>query len=91
METITRLENKEIEITAVTFRNNPTLERFESYPQRMLYEGREYTFTESGIRFLIKKGQQLVRLFDVSDGENQYRLRQDEDNRWTLVNKKVLA
>jgi len=78
----------EIEITSVYFRPNGTQNRFESYPKRMVYDGREYTFLESGMRYLVQKGQQLVRLFDVSDGEVQYRLRLDGDNRWTLVGMK---
>jgi hypothetical protein len=57
----------------------------------MLYEGREYTFLESGMRFLIQKGQELIRLFDVSDGQTLFRLRLDGDNRWTLITMSVSA
>ncbi len=80
---------QEIQITSVYFRNNPAKQRFESYPRRMVYGGREYTFAENGLRYLIKKGQQLIRLFDVSDGETNYRLRVDESNHWTLVGMKA--
>jgi hypothetical protein len=55
----------------------------------MLLEGREYTFAEQGMRYLIQKGQQLIKLFDVSDGETQYRLRQDGNDHWTLVGMKT--
>lgn len=82
---ISTFDTPEIQITAVYFRNNTSEQRFESYPRRMLYEGREYTFIESGMRYLVRKGQQLIKLFDVSDGENDYRLRLDGDNHWTLV------
>ena len=88
---ISHFDQPEIQITAFYFRNNNQAHRLESYPRRMLLDGREYTFTEQGIRFLIQKGQQLVRLFDVSDGQNEYRLRQDQDNHWTLVNKRAIA
>lgn len=88
---ISTFSNKDIEITSVYFRNNPAKQRFESYPRRMVYEGREYTFLESGMRYLVQKGQQLVKLFDVSDGQTQYRLRVDEANRWTLVGMKARA
>jgi hypothetical protein len=86
---ISTFSTQEIQITSVYFRNNPGGKRFESYPKRMIYGGREYTFLESGMRYLVRKGQQLVRLFDVSDGQTQYRLRVDNDNRWTLVGMKA--
>jgi hypothetical protein len=89
METIT-FNNPEVEITSVYFRNSPEEQRFESFPRRMVYEGREYNFAETGMRYLIHKGQQLIRLFDVSDGETQYRLRLDGSDHWTLVGMKAI-
>jgi hypothetical protein len=74
----------EIQITAVYFRGSQAKQRFESFPKRMVYDGREYTFMESGMRYLVKKGQELIKLFDVSDGQNSFRLR-CENNQWTLV------
>lgn len=88
---ISSFANPEIQITSVYFRNNPSQKRFESYPKRMVYEGREYTFVESGMRYLVQKGQQLIRLFDVSDGQTQYRLRLDGVDHWTLVGMKAGA
>lgn len=80
----------EVQITAVTFRSNsevPGGARLESYPRRMVYDGREYTFVELGMRYLVQKGQELVKLFDVSDGQSLFRLRCEADH-WTLVNMK---
>lgn len=88
---ISSFETQEIQITAVYFRNNSEQHRLESYPKRMVYEGREYTFVESGMRYLVQKGQQLVKLFDVSDGQTEYRLRQDGDNHWSLINMRAAA
>lgn len=88
---ISTFTDQDIEITSVYFRNNPAKQRFESYPKRMVMDGREYTFLESSMRYLVHKGQQLVKLFDVSDGQTQYRLRVDGDNRWTLVGMKAGA
>lgn len=88
---ISTFTNQDIEITSVYFRNDPAKQRFESYPKRMVYDGREYTFLESGMRYLVHKGQQLVKLFDVSDGQTQYRLRVDSQNHWTLVGMKAGA
>lgn len=86
---ISTFNEQEIQITSVYFRNNPTKQRFESYPKRMVYGGREYTFLEDSLRYLVQKGQDLIRLFDVSDGENSYRLRLDSTNHWTLVGMKA--
>ena len=86
---ISTFGTKEIEITSVYFRSGPDKQRLESYPKRMVYDGREYAFVESGMRYLVRKGQQLVKLFDVSDGQTEYRLRLDGTNHWTLVGMKV--
>lgn len=86
---ISTFDTREIQITSVYFRNKPDGQRFESYPKRMVYQGREYTFLESGMRYLVHKGQQLIKLFDVSDGQTQYRLRLEGDNQWTLVGMKT--
>lgn len=75
----------EVEITAVSFREAPGDARLESYPRRMVYGGREYTFVEQGMRYLVQKGQELIKLFDVSDGQSQFRLR-CVDNCWTVIN-----
>jgi hypothetical protein len=91
--TITRYDdptNTDIQITSVYFRQ-PDGQRFESFPKRMVYGGREYTFRDDGLRYLVHRGQQLVKLFDVSDGQTDYRLRQDNDNHWTLINMKAAA
>lgn len=89
--TIARFDNPEIQITAVSFRANPGEERLESFPRRMVYDGQEVNFMEQGMRYLVHKGQQLVKLFDVSDGQTQYRLRLDSDDHWSLVNMKAMA
>jgi hypothetical protein len=88
MET-TFFSNQEVQITAVQFRGGAGNHELESYPRRMVYDGREVSFIETGMRYLIKKGAELVKLFDVSDGETQYRLRLDGQNHWTLVGMKA--
>jgi hypothetical protein len=75
--------NKEIAVTAVYFQNNKELR---SFPKRIEFDGREYTFLESGLRYLVQKGQQLVQIFDMTDGVAHYRLRFDTSQQlWTLV------
>ena len=76
--------NKEVSITGMYFRNGGRSLR--SYPKRMEFDGQEYTFIESGLHFLVKKGQQFFELFDMTDGTNSYRLKHDSaENTWTLV------
>ncbi len=40
------IEN-EIQIVGVRFRHNAEQVRFESYPRRLVYKGREYTLVEA--------------------------------------------
>ena len=82
MET-TATTNKDIEITSVYFKKGSN--GLESYPRSMVYEGKEYSFIEETLRYLITTRDQLIQLFDVSDGRHEYRLRLDNANHWTLV------
>lgn len=83
--------NQSIEITALAFSRRPRATKLESFPKRMVWQDREYSFVEIGMHFLVKKGQELVRLFDVSDGQNNYRLKCDSRNHWTLVSMRTAA
>lgn len=75
--------NKEVAITAVYFRKDQNLK---SFPKRMEFDGQEYMFIESGLRYLVAKGHSFVELFDMTDGETTYRLKHDKsDATWTLV------
>jgi len=79
--------SKEVEINSFTFINKQT---FKSVPKTITVEDQRYSFVDSGLRYLVKQGQELVRLFDMSDGQNIYRLK-NADNHWTLVNIKPLS
>ena len=75
--------NKEVSVTAMYFRRR---EQLKTFPKRMEFDGREYTFVESGLQYLIQKGQRVVRFFDMTDGTANYRLKYDgEQYTWTLV------
>ncbi len=75
--------NKEVSVTSVYFRPGRHMKGF---PKRMEYEGREYTFIESGLRYLVQKGQQLIEIFDMTDGDQDYRLKFDPAAHiWTLI------
>lgn len=85
--TTRRLVNEEVNVTGMYFRSaRPDDRHIKGYPKRMEYEGREYTFVESGLRYLIQKGQQLIEVFDMTDGSRDYRLKFDTAAHvWTLV------
>ncbi len=52
-------------------------------PRSMEFGSTRCTFTD-GLQYLIHKGGNVVKLFDMSDGRNTYRLRL-EDGQWTLI------
>lgn len=74
--------NKEVLITAVSFRNKNGLTGF---PKRMEFNGETYSF-KNGLQCLVKRGQDVIRIFDMTDGDSTYRLKCDEAQRgWTLL------
>lgn len=74
--------NKEVSVTAMYFQNSRELK---SFPKRIEFDGREYTFLD-GLRYLVQKGHQLIQIFDMTDGVANYRLRFDTQQKlWTLV------
>ena len=70
-----------VEINAVRFVNKKGIK---SVPRTITVEDRRYSFIDSGLQYLIQQGQHLIRLFDMTDGNQTFRLRQ-ENNNWTLV------
>jgi hypothetical protein len=46
METIA-FNSKEVEITSVFFNQNGTQLRFESFPRKLVYKGREYVLADA--------------------------------------------
>ena len=41
-------------------------------------------YFKDGLQYVVQKGQNVVRLFDMNDGDHTYRLRLENDT-WTLV------
>ena len=75
--------NQEVNVTALYFRNKKQLK---SFPKRMEFDGQEYVFQESGLQYQIIKENEDLRLFDMTDGNSDYRLRFDYKKlTWTLV------
>ena len=73
--------NREVEINAFTFTNKND---FRSIPKIITVDDQRYSFVDSGLRYLVRQGQHLVRLFDMTDGQSTFRLK-NEDDQWTLV------
>lgn len=79
--------NKEVNVSAFYFKNSATAMR--SYPKQIELDGSLVSFAD-GLSYLVRKGAQIVQLFDMSDGSNTYRLRH-AGNEWTLVGMKAAA
>lgn len=54
-----------------------------SYPARITLNNRQYDFT-SGLQLKIQTGARRLRLFNMTDGQQTYRLKQEGGN-WTLL------
>jgi hypothetical protein len=78
------LVNKEVNIVAYYFKNNSR--RLRCFPKRMEYDGRRINFTETGNIQPVEYTEGEVHIFDMSDGEADYRLEFDAAAlSWTLV------
>jgi len=83
MENVTKI-NKDVSVVAYYFRNSG--ERLRCFPKRIEWAGKRVDFTEAGLRHPTKKGQRMVHVFDMSDGQADYRLEFDAERlTWTLV------
>ncbi len=80
--------NQEVNVNSFYFRNQANSLR--SFPQEIEYEGRHIAFAQSGLRLLVKSGQRLAQLFDMSDGQDIYRLKLENDH-WTLIGVKAVT
>ncbi len=76
--------NKRVKILAI-FDDNGAEARY-CLPLKMRWNQRDYQFSELGLRHPTIKGQRHVHIFDVSDGQADFRLEFDAQRlTWTLV------
>jgi hypothetical protein len=55
-------------------------------PKRMIYGGKEYNFSELGLKHPTAKGKRMIHVFDMTDGSADYRIEFDaEELTWTLM------
>lgn len=80
---------EEVQVTAYYYSHGDTKR---SFPRRIeLPEGRQINFIESGLRCMVKKGQDLLQVFNMTDGELLYRLGFDtSDQTWKLLSTRSL-
>jgi hypothetical protein len=78
--------NKEVEVNAFYFANGKS---FKSFPRAITLDHKRYTF-QDGLQMLVQKGQEAIRFFDMTDGFNNYRLREENDQ-WFLVSLRPIA
>lgn len=63
-----------------------------SFPSRVQYGGKELYFDKSGLRCLVKKGQDIIEIFNMSDGRDQYRLKFEPTvGDWTLLTRRAMT
>lgn len=73
--------DKPVSVTAIWFDKD-----LGSVPKRIEFGGRSYTFVDRGLRYCIKKGSTITRLFDLTDGEALFRLKHEVDvDAWNLL------
>jgi len=77
---MTQTINEQVNVNAFYFSGRD----MKTFPRSIEFHGQAVTFAD-GLRMLVRRGNELIKLFDMSgaDGDT-YRLRQDGD-RWTLV------
>ncbi len=80
---------QEISVTSFYFANGNTNK---SFPRRIeTEEGRQISFAENGLRCVVKKGQELVQIFNMTDGQMLYRLGfEPSNNSWKLLSTRIL-
>ena len=72
---------KPVTVTAVRFGKD-----FEPVPCRIEFEGKTISFVDEGLRYCIKRGSEITRLFDLTDGESLFRLKLEATTRsWNLL------
>jgi len=76
------LSNGVVDVTAYYFADNAR----KCFPKRIERNGQCLALLESGMRCIVTRGQQIVQIFTMTDGRQQYRLRFEPEARvWTLL------
>jgi hypothetical protein len=79
-------QNRQVDVTALYFTNNNG--RVKSFPKRIELDEDVFTFVESGLQILVQTAAGVVRIFEMTDGQRNFRLKNDQAHGWTLVSVK---
>ena len=81
---MTQVINQEVQVNAVYFAGR----ELRTFPREIEYSGQAVTFA-SGLRYLLRRGGQTIRLFDMRAEDGLvYRLEND-GQRWKLLRLKT--
>lgn len=73
--------NKIVNVNSFYFLNG--IKKLKVFPKQIEFDNQQYTF-EDGLEFVVKKDDQIVRVFEMICGTRTYQLRL-ENNQWLLV------
>lgn len=76
--------NQIVNVNSFYFRGRQQLR---TYPRSVEFGNTTISF-QDGLQYLIRKGQTIIQLFDMTDGHNTFRLKLENDQ-WTLVGTKA--
>jgi hypothetical protein len=76
-------QNRQVDVTALYFTNING--RVKSFPKRIELDEDVFTFVESGLQILVKTATGPMRIFEMTDGVRNFRLKKDHLNSWTLL------
>ncbi|HUP26451.1 MAG TPA: hypothetical protein VM124_02270 [Candidatus Limnocylindrales bacterium] len=80
--------NQEVNVTSFYF-NHGAQDRL--FPRQIEIGDRQLSFIENGLRCLVQKGQELVQVFNMTDGQSLYRLSFEPGSRtWKLLSTRTL-
>ena len=73
--------NKEVSVTRIGFKKNMSV-----YPQQVELDGVPIDFIDAGISCMVRSGERIARIFTLTDGRSEFRLRSDNNGgAWTLL------
>lgn len=75
--------NQTVNVNSFYFKTAKSAGGLRTYPRSVDFGDRTVSF-QDGLRYLVHRGQRIVQLFDMTDGNTMFRLK-FEDDQWTLV------
>lgn len=78
-------KDREVNVTSFYFNAS------RCFPRKIELEGESLNFLENGLRCLVSKGQELIEIFNMTDGQKLYRLSFEPGSRtWKLLSARAL-